>query len=785
MVGAKLLEPDESGATIGGPIGLTGDEARRRLAEFGPNAVSDKAPPRWRSYLAKFWSPIPWLLEAALVVEISLGKYVEGAVIAGLLLFNATLGFIQEGRAGAALAALKKRLAPTALACRDGKWVKLPAAELVPGDAIRLPLGALVPADARVVSGSVMMDQSMLTGESVPVDTNPGDTIYAGALVRRGQAIAEVTATGSRTYFGRAAELVRTAHSASTEQAAIFAATRNLALVNATVAIGIVIYAYASALPASDLIPLGLTALLATIPAALPATFTLSAAFGAQTLARRGVLLTRLSAVHEAAAMDVLCVDKTGTLTRNELEVVDVVAVAEFDRARVLALATLASSEADQDPIDAAVRTAAKATPHNAAERLLRFVPFDPATKSSEAVVADQDGTERRVIKGAFEVIAKAATLPDDARTLVDGLAKQGHRVIAVAFGSANALRLVGLIAISDPPREESAKLIAELRQMGVRTVMVTGDSATTAAAIAQKVGINGDVCSPELLSDEPSAQRCGVFARVVPELKFKLVQSLQRLGHVVGMCGDGVNDAPALRQAQIGIAVSSATDVAKAAAGMVLTEPGLGGIVFAVREGRIGFRRLLTYTFNMLTKKIEIVLFLAVGLAVTGQPVMTPVLMVLMLVTNDFLAMSLTTDRASPSPSPSVWRMRNVTGAGMVLGACKLAFSTAMLTFGKYKLALAPTELRTFAFLTLIFGSQGLLYVLRERRYLWSSMPSKWVFASSVADIGIVTALALSGTLMAPLPLRLVLTIFVAAAAFTLILDQIKRPVTALFKVE
>ena len=326
MVDAKLLEPDESGATIGSPIGLTSDEARRRLAEFGPNAVSEAAPPRWRSYLAKFWSPIAWLLEAALIVEIGLGKYVEAAVIAGLLLFNATLGFIQEGRAGAALAALKKRLAPTALARRDGEWVKLPAADLVPGDAVRLPLGALVPADARLVSGSVMVDQSMLTGESVPVDANPGDAVYAGALVRRGQAIAEVTATGSRTYFGRAAELVRTAHSASTEQAAIFAATRNLALVNATVAAGIVIYAYATALPPSDLVPLALTALLATIPAALPATFTLSAAFGAQTLARRGVLLTRLSAVHEAAAMDVLCADKTGTLTRNELEVVDVVA---------------------------------------------------------------------------------------------------------------------------------------------------------------------------------------------------------------------------------------------------------------------------------------------------------------------------------------------------------------------------------------------------------------------------------------------------------------------------
>jgi H+-transporting ATPase len=783
MNDVTLLKPEARAA--GSPSGLTGDEARRRLTEFGPNAVSEAAPPLWRTYLAKFWSPIAWLLEIAMLVEIVLGKYVEAAVIAGLLLFNATLGFIQEGRAGAALAALKKRLAPTAIAMRDGQWVKIAAAELVPGDAIRLPLGAIVPADARISSGSVMADQSMLTGESVPIDSNQGDTVYAGALVRRGQAIAEVTATGSRTYFGRAAELVRTARSGSTEQAAIFAATRNLALVNATVAIGIVIYAYATAMPPGHLVPLGLTVLLATIPAALPATFTLSAAFGAQTLARHGVLLTRLSAVHEAASMDVLCADKTGTLTQNELKVVDVVALSGFDSTRVLALAALASSQADQDPIDAAVWTAAKATSQPAAERLIRFVPFDPSTKTAEAVVVDRDGIQCRIIKGAFEVTAKAAQVPQDARSLVDGLASQGHRVITVAFGRGEALHLVGLIAISDPPREDSAELVSELRELGVRTVMVTGDSATTAAAVAQAVGIDGDVCSPDILAGEGPIEHCGIYARVLPELKFKLVQILQHLGHVVGMCGDGVNDAPALRQAQTGIAVFSATDVAKAAAAMVLTEPGLAGIVFAVREGRIGFRRLLTYTFNMLTKKIEIVLFLAIGLVITGQAVMTPVMMVLMLVTNDVLAMSLTTDRASPSPSPSRWRMRNITAAAIALGICKLAFSTAMLWIGKFKLQLSPSALQTFAFVTVLFGSQGLIYVLRERRYIWSSMPSKWVFASSVVDIGIVAALALSGTLVAPLPWRLLIVIFAAVAAFALVLDGIKQAVTALLRVE
>ncbi|MGC2517669.1 MAG: plasma-membrane proton-efflux P-type ATPase [Burkholderiales bacterium] len=767
------------------PAGLTSDEAGRRLVEFGPNAVTDEAPPRWRIFLAKFWAPVPWMLEAAIVLQLGLGEYVEAAVVGALLLFNATLAFVQEGRAGAALAALKKRLAPTALVRRDGEWVRLAASELVPGDAIRLTLGALVPADAAIVSGSVLVDQSMLTGESVPVDAETGSSVYAGSLVRRGQAIAEVTATGPKTYFGRTAELVRIAHSRSTEQAAVFGATRNLAIVNGAVAVLIVVYAHAIALPSGDLIRLALTALLATIPVALPATFTLSAAFGAQNLARRGVLLTRLSAAHEAAAMDVLCADKTGTLTRNALEVVEVAAMPGFERARVLALAALASSEAEQDPIDAAVRrAAADAMGRGTGERLVRFIPFDPTTKISEAFALDRDGNEIRIVKGAFEVVAKVAEAPADARRQVDDLAGHGHRILAVAAGPSPSLRLAGFIALSDPPREDSADLVAALRGLGVRTLMVTGDSALTAAAIARKVGIAGAVCPPEKFSGELSADECAVFARVVPEQKYRLVKALQGRGHVVGMCGDGTNDAPALRQAQIGIAVSSATDVAKAAAAMVMTEPGLAGIVFAVREGRIAFQRLLAYTFNMLVKKFEIVLFLAIGLGLTGHAILTPALMVLIFVTNDFLSMSLTTDRASPAPSPSVWRMRNITAAAAVLGLCKLGFSTAMLALGKFRLGLGPGELQTLALVTLVFGNQAVLYVVRERRHLWNSRPGNWVLASSAADIAIVSALALSGVLMAPLPWRIIAALFAAAMGLALILDQIKLPVRSAFKV-
>ena len=751
------------------PIGLTSAVAAQRAAEFGTNAIADNEAPRWRAFAAKFWSPIPWMLEAALLLQLVLGSYVEAAVVGALLLFNATLAFVQEGRAAAALAALKQRLAPTALVRRDGRWLRLAASEVVPGDVIRLSLGAMIPADATIASGSILVDQSMLTGESIPADANAGSAVYAGSIVRRGQAIAEVTATGAASRFGRAVELVRVARAPSTEQAAIFAATRNLAMVNGTVAVLVVGYAIASAFAPGDLVRLALTAVLATIPVALPATFTLSAAFSARQLAARGVLLTRLSAAHEAAAMDLLCADKTGTLTRNELQVVDVVAMPGFDRERVLALAALASSEADQDPIDAAIRGAATARPGLAAgETLVRFVPFDPANRIAEAFAVDRSGNELRVVKGAFEALGLPAATAAGAAPAVEDLAAQGHRVIAVAVGAPAPLRLAGLLALSDPPRQDSAQLVSDLRAIGVRTLMVTGDSPVTALAIARQVGIG----------------QTDIRARVSPEEKHRLVQTLQGEAHVVGMCGDGVNDAPALRQAQIGIAVSNATDAAKAAAGLVLTEPGLAGVVFAVREGRIGFQRLLTYTFNMLVKKTEILLFLAFGLVLTGHAILTPALMVLMLMTNDFLAMSLTTDRASPAPSPSAWRMRSIAGAAVLLGACKLAFSAAVLAFGKYRLALSPGELQTLAFVTLIFGAQALLYVVRERRPMWSSKPSKWVVAASAADIFIVCVLASSGILMEPLPWRMLAALLAAAAGFGLVLDRIKLRLMPVFRI-
>ena len=764
--------------------GLTGDKARSRLAKFGPNAMPDTSLHPLRMALEKFWAPVPWMLEAAIGLELVLGKYFEAAIIALLLVFNAALGLFQESRAQATLAALKSRLALNASVRRDGMWKTVPAAELVPGDVVKLSLGAVVAADVRLTGGEILLDQSMLTGESIPIEAGAGVETYAGALVRRGEAVAEVTATGTRTKFGRTAELVRTAHVVSSQQKAVLRVVRNLAVFNGIVIVMLVGYAYFLGLPLAEIIPLVLTAVLASIPVALPATFTLASALGARALAKEGVLPTRLSAVDEAATMDVLCADKTGTLTRNELKVTDVRPMPGFDRARVLELAALASSEGGQDPVDGAIRTAAGGKDAGNLPRLIKFVPFDPATKMSEATIGQSTGEIQRVVKGAFAAVVGLAQPSPSATTDASELEGQGFRVLAVAAGAPAAMKLAGLIALSDPPRADSAALVTELHGLGVRAVMVTGDAPATAAIVAHAVGLDGAVCPPGPIPDGVRPEKFAVFAGVLPEDKYKLVKAFQQGGYTVGMCGDGANDAPALRQAQIGVAVSTATDVAKSAAGMVLTEPGLAGIVAAVKEGRVIFQRILTYTLNSIIKKIVTVLFLVLGLIMTGHAILTPLLMVIIMVAGDFLSMSLTTDNVRPSPMPNAWRIGNLTIAGVIMGVCLLAFCTGVLAVGKFELDLETGALRTLAFVALVFGSQATIYAIRQRRHLWGSRPSLWLAASSVADVTIAATLAIGGFAMTPLPTLAMAGTLVAASVFAFVLDAVKVPVFARLRI-
>jgi H+-transporting ATPase len=764
--------------------GLTSEEASNRLQKDGPNAMPDiSAHPFWNA-LAKFWAPVPWLLEASIVLELVLHKYFEAAIIAGLLVFNAALAFFQESRAQATLTALKSRLALNASVCRDGKWKTVPAVQLVRGDLVKLSLGGVVAADVHLVGGSVSLDQSMLTGESLPLEAGPGVDTYAGALVRRGEATGEVTATGVHTKFGKTAELVRTAHVVSSQQKAVLRIVRNLAIFNGVIILLIGAYAYAHAMPWSEITPLLLTSVLAAIPVALPATFTLAAALGARALAKLGVLPTRLSAVDEAATMDVLCSDKTGTLTANQLSVTDVRPMPGFDEAHILGMATLASSEGGQDSVDAAIRSASSKNQPSDLPKLAKFVPFDPAKKMSEATATDAKGGAQRIIKGAFTAVIALTAPSPTAAGIADQLEKKGFRVLAVAAGPSNSLQLMGLIALSDPPRKDSTSLISELHTLGVRTVMVTGDAPATAAIVAHAVGLDGAACPPGPIPAGVKRQDFAVFAGILPDGKYNLVKAFQKDGHTVGMCGDGANDAPALRQAQIGIAVSTATDVAKSAAGVVLTEAGLAGIVAAVKEGRMTFQRILTYTLNSVTKKIVQVLLLAIGLIITGHAILTPLLMVIVMITGDFLAMSLTTDRVRPSQAPNAWQIGRITSAGVILGACFLAFCTVVLAFGKFELGLGIDALRTLSVVAIVYGSQATIYAIRSRRHLWGLRPTLWLALSSVADLSIISTLALGGIAMAPLPVSVVLGEFAAAIAFGLLLDGVKIPVFARLKI-
>jgi len=772
--GGQVAKPDQDTA----PRGLTSDEASARLEKDGPNAMPDTSAHPLRNALAKFWAPVPWLLEASVVLEMVLHKYYEAAIIAALLVFNAALAYFQESRAQATLAALKSRLALNASVQRNGEWKTVPAAELVCGDLVKLSLGGVVAADVHLTGGSVEIDQSMLTGESLPVEAGAGVDTYAGALVRRGEATATVTATGVRTKFGRTAELVRTAHVVSTQQKAVLKIVRNLAIFNGLVIVAMGLFAYTHAMPWNEIVPLLLTSILAAIPVALPATFTLAAAVGARALARLGVLPTRL--VDEAASIDVLCSDKTGTLTRNELSVTAVRPMPGFDEAQVLGLAALASSEGGQDPVDAAIRAAATRKPATHLPKLATFVPFDPAKKTSEATATDEKGNTEQIFKGAFTAVAASTAPLPAAAAIADDLEKQGFRVLAVAAGPRGNVRVIGLIALSDPPRADSVSLISELQTLGVHTVMVTGDAPVTAAIVAKAVGLNGSVCPPGKLPNDIKPGDFAVFAGILPEGKYDLVKAFQKNGHTVGMCGDGANDAPALRQAQIGIAVCSATDVAKSAAGVVLTEAGLGGIVAAVKEGRITFQRILTYTLNSVMKKILQVLLLAVGLIITGHAVLTPMLMVIVMITGDFLAMSLTTDRVRPSKMPNSWQIGKITGAGVILGICFLAFSTAILAVGKFEFHLSVEALQTLCVVGIVFGGQATLYVLRGRQHLWGLRPSVWLVLSSAADVLIISTLAVSGIAMAPLPVAVIACEFAAAIAFGTLLDVVKIPVFA-----
>jgi len=715
------------------------------------------------------------MLEAAVVLEILLQKNVEAGVIASLLVFNGALSFFQEKQAQRALTLLRQRLTIQVRVKRDSTWQRLPAEDLVPGDLIHLRVGDLVPADARVSSGNVLVDSSAVTGESTPSEAETGATLFTGGLVKRGEATAVVTATGSRTYYGKTAELVREAKAAGHLQEMIFTVVKYLVAFDAVLALAVLVYSLSVGIGASDILPFCVMLLVASIPVALPATFTLASAVGTRELAGRGVLVSRLSAIEEAAAMDTLATDKTGTLTKNELSVAVVKPEPPYSEQDVLRFAALASDDATQDPVDLAIlRAPRRQMGMNAEYTIQKFIPFEPSTKYSEALV--KRGAElMRIVKGAPVAVAELIGSPS--LPAAEELAAQGYRVLAVAAGSEQSMTLAGFIALLDPPRDDSAALVAGLHSLGIRVLMVTGDAPATAQTVATKVGIMGQACAPDRIrTDTGSAvSECGVFAGVFPEDKFKLVQALQRAGHTVGMTGDGVNDAPALRQAEVGVAVANATDVAKAAASIVLTKPGLGDVVSAIETSRRIYQRMLTYTLNKIIKTIEIALFLSLGVVLTRALVVTPLLIVLLLFTNDFVTMSIATDRVSFSRGPDRWDIRSLMLTAIPLAILLVLFSLSMLLLGRDLLHFSTPQIQTLAFLALVFNGQGTVYLVRERNHFWCARPSRWMVAASVADLAVVSFLAIAGVFMAPLPAMVVCGLLGAVSLYLFAIDFLK----------
>ena len=755
--------------------GLTSDAARARLQQYGPNVIPEATAHPWLALLGKLWAPIPWMLEFAIGLEVLLGHRLEALVFALLLVFNALLSFLQENRAQHALAMLRWRLSVRARVLRDGRWMLIPALELVPGDIVRLRLGDLVPADLEVFDGQLLVDQSALTGESLPVDIERGSAAYAGSIVRRGEATAEITATGTRTTFGKTAELVRTAKIPGHLEMLIAGIIRYLVAIDLVLVAGVLVYGFAAGLPAAEIVPFALIILIAAIPVALPATFTLATALGSVELAGRGVLVTRLSAIEEAAQMDVLCIDKTGTLTQNQPTLMALSPAPPHTEDELLRVAALGCDEATQDPIDLAILAAARTRhPGIAAPERVQTIPFDPTTRRSGAVLR-QSGRITHVLKGAPGVIAPLLrTPPADLAKAAERVAAGGARVLAVAAGPEGAMELVGLVALHDPPRPDSKALIQRLRDLGVRVLMLTGDNAATARAIAAEVGLGTGVGDVER-DVERRPLDYDIFARILPEGKFRLVQALQRAGHIVGMTGDGVNDAPALKQAEVGIAVAQATDVAKASASLVLTAPGLVDIVSAVETSRRIHQRMLTYTLNKIVKTLEISLLLSLGLIFAGVFVTTPLLIVLLLFANDFVTMSIAADRVSFSTMPDRWDVQSLIGAALSLAAVLLCFSFGIVWVGRTALRIPVSMLQTIVFVWLVVSGQATVYLVRERRHFWRTWPGRWLLASTAGDLLAVSLLATRGWLMAPIPPLVVVTLLGLAMAYLIGADLLK----------
>lgn len=736
------------------PEGLSSEGAKSRLARCGQNAILEEERHPLSLFLDKLWGPLPWMLESLIVLLLVFGKSIEASAALMLLLFNAAVGFFQESRARSILTLLKSNVKATARAMRDGKWILLDTSEIVPGDLIRVRRGDFAPADIVVAEGSVQVDRS-----AVSLEVNPGERILSGSMIRKGEATGVVEATSQRSSTAELAE-----PGSHLEKLVVTIVAYLVALVVALVA-AVGIYASFSNISLEEILPFVFVLLIASIPFALPAIFTWMSARAAQNLAEKGIQVTRLTALEDIAAMDVFCCDKTGTMTLNRLELVGLEPSAPFTQKELLGYAALASQQASQDPIDVAILALAQQEGVLPIKERMKFLPFDPSTKLSEAFVNNQ-----HIVKGAPSVVA--GWVGKEILEKAESLSEGGYRVLCVAVEEEGRFQFAGYLLFSDPVRPVTKGVISDLTSMGITVKLVTGDTPATAESVATEVGIGPRMCRREEILTAP-LREYEIFPEVFPEDKFHLVEMWQKLGCVVGMTGDSVNDAPALRQSDIGVAVANATDVAKAAAGLVLTKPGISSLVDAILSGREVFGRMRTCILNKIAKSTHIALFLSLGFLFFKVFLTTPLLIMLLIFANDFVTLSLASDRAAISQKPCLWNSRFLALSAFGIGLCWVLFSFGVFAVSRDYFSLS--ELQTLVFLLLVFSGLATVYLVRTQHFFWQVSPGKGLLISTFAVLVVVCLMAHYGILMVPLNALSILLLGLSVLAFLALLDLVK----------
>jgi H+-transporting ATPase len=771
--------------------GLSSSEARERLQQYGPNEIPEKKVNPIVKFLGYFWGPIPWMIEAAVIMSAIIHHWPDFGFILILLMLNAVVGFWQEYKADNAIELLKQKLAPNARVLRDDKWIQLPSRELVPGDVVRVRLGDIVPADIKLLDGDyLLIDESALTGESLPVEKHVSDVAYDGSIIRQGEMDALVATTGMNTFFGKTAKLVEEARTKSHFQRAITKIGDYLIVLAITLVMVILIVSLLRHESILETIQFALVLTVAAIPAALPAVLSVTMAIGAIALAKKEAIVSKLVSIEEMAGVNVLCSDKTGTITKNELTVAEVKPLEKFTDNDVLLFGTLASREEDKDPIDNAIIYKTKASREIAKNigsyKAVGFKPFDPVSKRTEATIEGTAGKRFKVAKGAPQVIlslvANKAAITAEVDKSVNAFAVKAYRALGVAkSNAAGKWQYVGLIALYDPPREDSAETIKTAQSMGVEVKMVTGDHVAIAKEIAKEVNLSTNIVPASSFLDKPDSEAITViekadgFAQVFPEHKFRIVKLLQMKGHIVGMTGDGVNDAPALKQADAGIAVAGATDAAKSAADIVLTKPGLSVIIDAIKQSRMIFQRMTNYGIYRIAETFRVLFFITLTILIFQFYPVTALMIVLLAILNDLPIITISYDNVIYSESPERWNMRMILTIASVLGTLGVIESLGVFYLGYDLLHLSRPVLQSFIYLKLSVAGHLTVFMARTKGHFWSLRPAKPLFLAVLCTQLTATLITVYGILLPAMGWGLALIIWGEAFAVFAIIDLIK----------